>query len=122
MYSSAERLVRSPARAARPASPGPTIWFDPVEWQAEQPFPVNAASPAAASPDGAGAVVGCGAMNFINNKDRVGSSLILLAALVYLNAAFEIPINQVMGDGVFTARTIPIALSSLTIVVCLVQI
>ncbi len=61
-------------------------------------------------------------MNFINNKDRVGSSLILLAALVYLNAAFDIPIYQVMGDGVFTARTLPIALSSLTIVVCLIQI
>lgn len=61
-------------------------------------------------------------MNFINNKDRVGSSLILLAALVYLNAAFDIPLYQVMGDGVFTARTLPIALSSLTIVVCLIQI
>lgn len=61
-------------------------------------------------------------MNFVNNKDRVGSSLILLAALVYLNAAFDIPIYQVMGGGVFTARTLPIALSSLTIVVCLIQI
>ncbi len=61
-------------------------------------------------------------MNFINNKDKVGSSIILLVALIYLNAAFDIPIIQVMGDEVFTARTIPISLSILTIVTCLVQI
>ena len=61
-------------------------------------------------------------MNFINNKDKVGSSLILLTALIYLNVAFDIPVIQVLGDEVFTARTLPISLSIMTIVVCLVQI
>ena len=60
-------------------------------------------------------------MSFLNNKDRVGSSFILLAALLYLQAAFDIPVNQVLGDEVFTARTIPISLSLLTIFVCLIQ-
>jgi hypothetical protein len=61
-------------------------------------------------------------MNFINNKDKVGSSFILLFALVYLNAAFDIPIHQVMGHEVMTARTLPIYLAVITIVVCLLQI
>ena len=61
-------------------------------------------------------------MNFINNKDKVGSSIILLAALVYLNAAFDLPAYQVMGDEIFTASTLPISLSIMTIVVCLFQI
>ncbi len=61
-------------------------------------------------------------MNFINNKDKVGSSLILLFALIYLNASFDIPVHQVLGGGVMTARTLPIYLSIITIVVCLVQI
>ena len=61
-------------------------------------------------------------MNFINNKDKVGSSVVLLVALVYLNAAFDIPVNQVFGREVFSARTLPIALSIIAIVVCLVQI
>ena len=61
-------------------------------------------------------------MNFINNKDKVGSSFILLFALIYLNAAFDISIHQVLGGGVMTARTLPTYLSLLTIVVCLFQI
>lgn len=61
-------------------------------------------------------------MNFINNKDKVGSGFILLFALIYLNTAFDIPINQVLGDEALTARTLPIGLSIMTIVVCLVQI
>ncbi len=60
-------------------------------------------------------------MNFFNNKDKVGSSIILLTALIYLNATFDIPINQVLGGEVFTARTLPIWLSIITIVVCLIQ-
>ena len=61
-------------------------------------------------------------MNFINNKDKIGSSIILLAALIYLNAAFDIPINQVLGNEVFTSRTLPISLSVLAIIFCLLQI
>jgi len=61
-------------------------------------------------------------MNFLNNKDKVGSSFLLLFALIYLNAAFDIPIYRVFGNEVFTARTLPICLSIATIVVCLVQL
>jgi putative tricarboxylic transport membrane protein len=62
------------------------------------------------------------AMNFINNKDKLGSSILLLFALVYLNATFDIPVQQTMGNEVFSARTLPFALSLITIVICLVQI
>jgi putative tricarboxylic transport membrane protein len=61
-------------------------------------------------------------MNFINNKDKVGSSFILLFSLVYLNASFDIPINQVLNVEALTARTLPIYLATMTIVVCLIQI
>ena len=61
-------------------------------------------------------------MNFINNKDKVGSSIILLVSLVYLNASFDIPINQVLNVEVLTARTLPIYLSTMAIIVCLIQI
>jgi len=61
-------------------------------------------------------------MSFINNKDKVGSSLILLFALVYLNATFGISIDHGMANEVFTARTLPQFLSIMAIVVCLLQI
>jgi len=61
-------------------------------------------------------------MKFLDNKDNVGSGLILLFALAYLNSAFDIPVNQVLGIEVFTARTLPISLSIMAIVVCLIQI
>lgn len=61
-------------------------------------------------------------MNYIDNKDKVGSSLLLLFSLIYLNATFDIPLNQVFGDEVFTARTLPICLSVVAIVVCLIHI
>jgi putative tricarboxylic transport membrane protein len=61
-------------------------------------------------------------MNFINNKDKVGSGLVLLFALIYLNVTLDIPSHQVLGNEVFTARTLPIFLSVMAIVVCLIQI
>ncbi len=61
-------------------------------------------------------------MNFLNNKDKLGSSIILLFALMYLTATFEIPIDQMIAADIFTARTLPIFLSMTTIAVCLVQI
>jgi putative tricarboxylic transport membrane protein len=61
-------------------------------------------------------------MRILDNKDKVGSSFILLFALVYLNASFDIPIHQVFSGEVFTARTLPIFLAVITIVICLVQI
>jgi putative tricarboxylic transport membrane protein len=61
-------------------------------------------------------------MKFLDNKDRAGSSLILLFALVYLNAAFDIPIYRVFAGEVFTARTLPMFLAVIAIAICLIQI
>jgi len=61
-------------------------------------------------------------MRFFDNKDKLGSSLVLLFALIYLNATFNIPIDQMLASEVFTARTLPIFLSITAIVVCLFQI
>jgi hypothetical protein len=61
-------------------------------------------------------------MKFINNKDRVGSGIVLLASLIYLNVAFDIPTNQVLDYEVLTARTLPICFALIAIVVCLFQI
>jgi putative tricarboxylic transport membrane protein len=61
-------------------------------------------------------------MSFVNNKDKVGSSLVLLFSLIYLNVTFDIPTQQIMGNEVFTARTLPIGLSVMAIIVSLIQI
>ena len=61
-------------------------------------------------------------MRFLDNKDNVGSSLILLFALVYLNATFDVPVYRVFSGEVFTARTLPTFLAILTIAICLIQI
>jgi putative tricarboxylic transport membrane protein len=60
-------------------------------------------------------------MKYIDSKDKVGSSFVLLFALIYLNAAFDIPLHQSFGDEVFTARTLPFCLAALAIIVCLLQ-
>ena len=61
-------------------------------------------------------------MNFLDNKDKLGSGLILLFALGYLNATFDIPIDRMIAVEIFTARTLPTFLSIITIAVCLVLI
>jgi putative tricarboxylic transport membrane protein len=61
-------------------------------------------------------------MKYLDNKDKVGSSFILLFSLVYLNASFEIPIHQVFSGEVFTARTLPKFLAVIAIAICLIQI
>ena len=61
-------------------------------------------------------------MGLLNSKDKVGSSLFLLFSLCYLNLTFEIPVNSVFGDEVFTARTMPMYLSVMAIVLCLVHL
>ena len=61
-------------------------------------------------------------MKYLNNKDKVGSSFVLLFALIYLKTTINIPIDQVIAGEVFNARTLPIFLSIMAIVVCLFQI
>lgn len=60
-------------------------------------------------------------MKFINDKDRVGCSFILVFALVYFYASFDIPLSTLPGNEVFTARTLPMYLSILTIIFCLLR-
>jgi len=60
-------------------------------------------------------------MNFINNKDKVGSSIILLFAIIYLNVAIDLPTNRLLDYEVFTARTLPVGLAIIAIFVCLLQ-
>jgi putative tricarboxylic transport membrane protein len=61
-------------------------------------------------------------MKFLNNKDKVGSSIVLLFALIYLSATFDIPIDRMSTGEQFTARSLPIFLSILAIATCLIQI
>ncbi len=61
-------------------------------------------------------------MGFINSKDKVGSSLFLLFSLCYLNFTFEIPVDLIFGDELFTARTLPICLSVMAISLSLIHL
>ena len=61
-------------------------------------------------------------MTFLNDTDKVGAGIILLFALVYLVVSFDIPIVRVVNGEVFTARTLPLLLSTTTIGLCLIQI
>jgi len=61
-------------------------------------------------------------MNFLNSKNKVGSSFILLFSLIYLAAIFEIPVNESLSYDVVSARTLPYCLALVAILVCLLQI
>jgi len=61
-------------------------------------------------------------MNFLNSKNKVGSSFILLFSLIYLAAIFKIPVNESLSYDVVSARTLPYCLALVAILVCLLQI
>jgi len=61
-------------------------------------------------------------MSFLNSKNKVGSSFILLFSLIYLAAIFEIPVNESLSYDVVSARTLPYCLALVAILVCLLQI
>lgn len=61
-------------------------------------------------------------MNFLTNKDKVGSCFILLFSLVYLTAIFEIPVSQSLSYDVVNARTLPFCLALLSIVICVITL
>jgi putative tricarboxylic transport membrane protein len=61
-------------------------------------------------------------MNFLNNKEKLGSACVLLFSLIYLKASFDIPINQIISVEIFSARTLPIFLAMMAIVICLILI
>jgi len=61
-------------------------------------------------------------MKFFNNKEKVGSAFVLLFALIYLNATFDIPVHQMIFVEIFNARTLPMFLALATIIICLILI
>ena len=60
-------------------------------------------------------------MSLLDNKERLGSLLILLFAAAYLRQALELPVDSTTVDGAFTSRTLPIGLSTSAIVLSIVQ-
>ena len=61
-------------------------------------------------------------MKFFDNKEKLGSAFVLLFALIYLNATFDIPIHQMIFVEIFNARTLPMFLAIATIIICLILI
>jgi len=61
-------------------------------------------------------------MKLMDNRDRVGSILILLFSFFYLRFIFEIPFDPTAGDAFFTPRTLPTGLAVLTIVCAFFQL
>lgn len=59
---------------------------------------------------------------FIDNKSRVGSVIILLFSLIYLNLAVQLPTDPIAGDEYFSSKTLPIILAVLSIICCLIKI
>lgn len=61
-------------------------------------------------------------MEFLNNKNRLGSLLILVFSIAYLRFALQLPDDVVPGGEAFTAKTLPIGLSVAAIVLSFVQL
>ncbi len=61
-------------------------------------------------------------MQLIDNKDRIGSLLILAFSVVYLRYALVLPLDPTASVESFTPRTLPIGLSVAAILFSLVQI
>ena len=61
-------------------------------------------------------------MRILDNKDRVGSLLVLGFALVYLRYALVLPLDPFAGDDSFTARTLPVGLSVAAILFSIIQL
>jgi putative tricarboxylic transport membrane protein len=61
-------------------------------------------------------------MQLLDNKDRIGSLLVLAFALVYLRYALVLPLDPTAGDDAFTARTLPVGLSVAAILFAIIQL
>ena len=60
-------------------------------------------------------------MNILDNKDRLGSLLLIVFSLAYLKASFDIPLDPTNTD-TLTSRTLPISLAVTSLICCLVQL
>ncbi|MDX1405852.1 MAG: tripartite tricarboxylate transporter TctB family protein [Woeseiaceae bacterium] len=61
-------------------------------------------------------------MRLLDNKDRVGSMLVLVFSLAYLRYAFDLPLDPTAAVESFTPKTLPIGLSITAILLSLAQI
>jgi hypothetical protein len=61
-------------------------------------------------------------MHLLDNKDRIGSLLLLVFSFTYLQYAFELPIDPTAGDESFNARTLPIGLAIAAIAFALIEL
>lgn len=61
-------------------------------------------------------------MWILDNKDRLGSLLILAFSVVYLRYALVLPSDPLAGEATFTARTLPVGLAIAAILFCLLQL
>lgn len=61
-------------------------------------------------------------MRLLDNKDRIGSLLILAFSVSYLRFALVLPLDPTAGVESFTPRTLPIGLSVAAILFSLVQL
>ena len=57
--------------------------------------------------------------NFFDNKDRVGTFLILAFSLFYLRSSLSIPVDSFDAEIGFTSKTLPIFLGSCALVISL---
>lgn len=61
-------------------------------------------------------------MHILDNKDRIGSLLILLFSIAYLRLALVLPLDPTAGVESFTPRTLPIGLAVAAILFSFVQL
>ncbi len=61
-------------------------------------------------------------LTLIDNKTRAGNLLLLVFAIGYLKAGFDVPIDTTFGDETVNSRTLPIFLALATIACALLQL
>jgi hypothetical protein len=61
-------------------------------------------------------------MQILDNKDRVGSLLVLAFSCAYLRYALVLPLDPTAADDSFSARTLPVGLAVAAIVFSIVQL
>ncbi|MEM1189326.1 MAG: tripartite tricarboxylate transporter TctB family protein [Pseudomonadota bacterium] len=61
-------------------------------------------------------------VSLLDNKERVGGLLLLVFALAYLRAAWNLPLDPSASDEMLTPRTLPMGLASAMIFFSLLQL
>ena len=61
-------------------------------------------------------------MQLLDNKDRIGSLLILAFSVAYLRLPLGLPVDPIAGEDVVSASTLPVGLASAAILFSFVQL